>query len=175
MRNQNAIMISLTKIALTAWRLNAIKESWDGDPALGQVHGRFDMCFIVLEPDIRLHVPRFYGFDSRAPTALIEVLDIQWLWLEQSWDVLNEPWLQHGQVGLPVLAIGILKIARGVAMSKSCLLKSGPSLALRMSWHTSHSRPLGSPEAVMQQQQLDFVHVQTAGHSFHHDNFLNSD
>ncbi|WYZ36160.1 hypothetical protein EsH8_XI_000043 [Colletotrichum jinshuiense] len=73
------------KMAIPAFALKQIKESWDREPAWGSIYGRFDVCFGGLDhPDPRLHVPKFYEFNADTPTTLIEAASIQWLWLEHT-------------------------------------------------------------------------------------------
>ncbi|WQF85187.1 Putative glutathionylspermidine synthase, pre-ATP-grasp-like domain-containing protein [Colletotrichum destructivum] len=74
-----------SKMAVPAFALKQIKESWDREPAWGSIYGRFDVCFGGLNhPDPRLRVPRFYEFNADTPTTLVEAASIQWLWLEQT-------------------------------------------------------------------------------------------
>ncbi|GKT63783.1 glutathionylspermidine synthase [Colletotrichum tofieldiae] len=73
------------KMAVPAFALKQIKESWDREPAWGSIYGRFDVCFGGLNhPDPRLRVPKFYEFNADTPTTLVEAASIQWLWLEQT-------------------------------------------------------------------------------------------
>ncbi|KAI1465470.1 Glutathionylspermidine synthase [Daldinia caldariorum] len=73
------------KMAIPAFALRQIKESWNRDPAWGSVYGRFDVCFGGLEHgDARLRVPKFYEFNADTPTSLVEAASIQWSWLEQT-------------------------------------------------------------------------------------------
>ena len=77
--------IITNKMAIPAFALKQIKESWDREPAWGSVYGRFDVCFGGLDhPDERLRVPKFYEFNADTPTSLVEAATIQWLWLEQT-------------------------------------------------------------------------------------------
>ncbi|KAL2071748.1 hypothetical protein VTL71DRAFT_12983 [Oculimacula yallundae] len=77
--------IITSKMAIPAFALQQIKESWDREPAWGSVYGRFDICFGGLEhPDPRLRVPKFYEFNADTPTSIIEASTIQWLWLEHT-------------------------------------------------------------------------------------------
>lgn len=72
-------------MAVPAFALKQIKESWDPEPAWGSIYGRFDVCFGGLDhPDPRLRVPKFYEFNADTPTSLVEAGSIQWLWLEQT-------------------------------------------------------------------------------------------
>ncbi|KAI1413988.1 Glutathionylspermidine synthase [Hypoxylon sp. FL1857] len=74
-----------SKMAIPAFALRAIKESWDREPAWGSIYGRFDVCFGGLEhPDPRLRVPKFYEFNADTPTSMVEAAWIQWSWLEQT-------------------------------------------------------------------------------------------
>lgn len=73
------------KMAIPAFALKQIKESWDREPAWGSVYGRFDVCFGGLDhPDPRLRVPKFYEFNADTPTSVVEAASIQWFWLEQT-------------------------------------------------------------------------------------------
>ncbi|KAF5505209.1 putative acid--amine ligase YgiC [Colletotrichum siamense] len=73
------------KMAVPAYTLKQIVDSWDREPAWGSIYGRFDVCFGGLDhPDPRLRVPKFYEFNADTPTSLIEAASIQWLWLEQT-------------------------------------------------------------------------------------------
>ncbi|POS71243.1 glutathionylspermidine synthase [Diaporthe helianthi] len=73
------------KMAVPAFTLKQIVESWEREPAWGSVYGRFDVCFGGLDhPDPRLRVPKFYEFNADTPTTLVEAASIQWLWLEQT-------------------------------------------------------------------------------------------
>ncbi|KAI4141249.1 MAG: hypothetical protein LQ340_007686 [Diploschistes diacapsis] len=77
--------IIISKMAIPAFALKQITESWNREPAWGSVYGRFDVCFGGLEhPDERLRVPKFYEFNADTPTSLVEAASIQWLWLEQT-------------------------------------------------------------------------------------------
>ncbi|OTB19207.1 hypothetical protein K445DRAFT_53494 [Daldinia sp. EC12] len=73
------------KMAIPAFALKQIKESWYRDPAWGSIYGRFDVCFGGLNhPDPRLRVPKFYEFNADTPTSIVEAASIQWFWLEQT-------------------------------------------------------------------------------------------
>ncbi|KAI3391940.1 hypothetical protein diail_6586 [Diaporthe ilicicola] len=73
------------KMAVPAFTLKQIVDSWEREPAWGSIYGRFDVCFGGLEhPDPRLRVPKFYEFNADTPTTLIEAACIQWQWLEQT-------------------------------------------------------------------------------------------
>ncbi|KAK6949470.1 hypothetical protein Daesc_009550 [Daldinia eschscholtzii] len=73
------------KMAIPAFVLKQIKESWYRDPAWGSIYGRFDVCFGGLDhPDPRLRVPKFYEFNADTPTSIVEAASIQWFWLEQT-------------------------------------------------------------------------------------------
>ncbi|KAK3303893.1 glutathionylspermidine synthase [Chaetomium strumarium] len=77
--------IITSKMAIPAFALKQIIESWNREPAWGSVYGRFDVCFGGLDhPDPRLRVPKFYEFNADTPTSLVEAASIQWLWLEQT-------------------------------------------------------------------------------------------
>ncbi|KAI1500657.1 glutathionylspermidine synthase [Biscogniauxia marginata] len=74
-----------SKMAIPAFALQQIKESWNQEPAWGSVYGRFDVCFGGLDhPDPRLRVPKFYEFNADTPTSVVEAAVIQWLWLQQT-------------------------------------------------------------------------------------------
>lgn len=94
------------KMAIPAFALQQIVESWNREPAWGSVYGRFDVCFGGLDhPDPRLRTPKvraavplgrdvgiqwlandgkIYEFNADTPTSLVEAASIQWLWLEQT-------------------------------------------------------------------------------------------
>ncbi|KAI1804707.1 Glutathionylspermidine synthase [Daldinia bambusicola] len=73
------------KMAIPAFALQQIKESWNRDPAWASVYGRFDVCFGGLgHADARLRTPKFYEFNADTPTSLVEAGVIQWCWLEQT-------------------------------------------------------------------------------------------
>jgi glutathionylspermidine synthase len=73
------------KMAIPAFALQQIKESWNRELDWGSIYGRFDVCFGGLDhPDPRLRVPKFYEFNADTPTSLVEAASIQWLWLEQT-------------------------------------------------------------------------------------------
>ncbi|KAG8158605.1 hypothetical protein KVR01_011727 [Diaporthe batatas] len=73
------------KMAVPAFTLKQIVDSWEREPAWGSIYGRFDICFGGLDhPDPRLRVPKFYEFNADTPTSLVEAASIQWLWLEQT-------------------------------------------------------------------------------------------
>lgn len=73
------------KMAVPAFALKQIVDSWEREPAWGSIYGRFDICFGGLEhPDPRLRVPKFYEFNADTPTSLVEAASIQWQWLEQT-------------------------------------------------------------------------------------------
>ncbi|KAF1913839.1 glutathionylspermidine synthase [Ampelomyces quisqualis] len=73
------------KMAIPAFALQQIKQSWDREPAWGSVYARFDICFGgVNHPDPRLRTPKFYEFNADTPTSVVEAASLQWLWLEQT-------------------------------------------------------------------------------------------
>ncbi|SPO06073.1 uncharacterized protein DNG_08762 [Cephalotrichum gorgonifer] len=73
------------RMAIPAFALGQIKQSWEQEPAWGSVYGRFDVCFGGLDhPNPRLRVPKFYEFNADTPTSLVEAASIQWSWLEQT-------------------------------------------------------------------------------------------
>ncbi|KAI0384193.1 glutathionylspermidine synthase [Hypomontagnella monticulosa] len=73
------------KMAIPAFALKQIKESWNREPAWGSVYGRFDICYGGLDhPDPRLRVPKFYEFNADTATSVVEAASIQWFWLEQT-------------------------------------------------------------------------------------------
>jgi glutathionylspermidine synthase len=73
------------KMAIPAFALGQIIQSWEREPAWGSVYGRFDVCFGGIDhPDPRLRTPKFYEFNADTPTSLVEAATIQWLWLEQT-------------------------------------------------------------------------------------------
>ncbi|RKK06884.1 hypothetical protein BFJ66_g17365 [Fusarium oxysporum f. sp. cepae] len=73
------------KMAVPAFTLKHIVESWTREPAWGSVYGRFDVCFGGLDhPDERLRTPKFYEFNADTPTSIVEAACIQWLWLQQT-------------------------------------------------------------------------------------------
>ncbi|KAI8965448.1 Glutathionylspermidine synthase [Daldinia sp. FL1419] len=81
---ENPEMIT-SKMAIPAFALKQITESWSREPAWGSVYGRFDICFGGLDhPDPRLRVPKFYEFNADTPTSVVEAASIQWFWLEQT-------------------------------------------------------------------------------------------
>ncbi|KAI0149796.1 Glutathionylspermidine synthase [Hypoxylon sp. NC0597] len=74
-----------SKMAIPAFALKQIQESWDREPAWGSIYGRYDVCFGGLDhPDPRLRVPKFYEFNADTPTSIVESAWIQWRWLEQT-------------------------------------------------------------------------------------------
>ncbi|KAL0944775.1 glutathionylspermidine synthase [Colletotrichum truncatum] len=74
-----------SKMAIPAFALKHITESWNREPAWGSIYGRFDVCFGGLDhPDKRLRTPKFYEFNADTPTTLVESSSIQWLWLQQT-------------------------------------------------------------------------------------------
>ncbi|TDZ32286.1 putative acid--amine ligase YgiC [Colletotrichum trifolii] len=77
--------IVIKKMAVPAFALKQIKESWDREPTWGSIYGRYDICFGGFNhSDPRLRVPKFYEFNADTPTSLVEAASIQWLWLEQT-------------------------------------------------------------------------------------------
>ena len=73
------------KMAIPAFAIRQIVESWNRDPGWGSIYGRFDVCFGGLDhPEPRLRVPKFYEFNADTPTSLVESAAIQWTWLEQT-------------------------------------------------------------------------------------------
>lgn len=77
--------IITNKMAIPAFALRQIIESWNQEPEFGSVYGRFDVCFGGLDhPDPRLRVPKFYEFNADTPTSIVEAASTQWLWLEQT-------------------------------------------------------------------------------------------
>ncbi|CAJ2503922.1 Uu.00g113160.m01.CDS01 [Anthostomella pinea] len=72
------------RMAVPAFALKQIKESWDREPAWGSVYGRFDFCFGGLDhPDPQLRTPKCYEFNADTPTSIIESGSCQWWWMEQ--------------------------------------------------------------------------------------------
>ncbi|WJG35779.1 uncharacterized protein FOBCDRAFT_276924 [Fusarium oxysporum Fo47] len=72
-------------MAIPAFALQQIKESWNREPAWGSLYRRFDVCFGSLDHHgPRLRVPKCYEFNADTPTSLVEAASIQWLWLEQT-------------------------------------------------------------------------------------------
>ncbi|KLU81094.1 hypothetical protein MAPG_00189 [Magnaporthiopsis poae ATCC 64411] len=73
------------RMAIPAFCVRQIVDSWDREPAFGSVYSRFDVCFGGLDhPDPRLRVPKFYEFNADTPTSLLEGSSVQWYWLEQT-------------------------------------------------------------------------------------------
>ncbi|PHH82193.1 hypothetical protein CDD82_6751 [Ophiocordyceps australis] len=77
--------VMVNDMAIPAFALRQIKESWNREPAWASVVARFDVCFGGLDnPDPALRTPRFYEFNADTPFCLVETACIQWLWLEQT-------------------------------------------------------------------------------------------
>ncbi|KAI1392832.1 Glutathionylspermidine synthase [Hypoxylon trugodes] len=81
----NHLEVITSKMAIPAFALKQIKETWEREPVWGSIYGRFDICFGGLDhPDPRLRIPKFYEFNADTPTTIIEAGSIQWFWLEQT-------------------------------------------------------------------------------------------
>ncbi|OAQ73153.1 glutathionylspermidine synthase [Pochonia chlamydosporia 170] len=77
--------VIVNRMAIPAFALQQIKESWHRDPSWGSVYGRFDFSFGGLDhPDPQLRLPKFYEFNADTPTSLVEAACAQWHWLEQT-------------------------------------------------------------------------------------------
>jgi glutathionylspermidine synthase len=70
----------LDRFGIPQGAMQAIFDSWQEEPALGSIYGRFDVRFGGLDhPDPTMRVPKLYEFNADTPTSLVESL-VQWDW-----------------------------------------------------------------------------------------------